>query len=91
MYDNASDLHNSLLVNCEQQYSDLSDEKSKLSKHNSSILFLGDYEYNNYFDKEPRAVKEESDNFPPLEGNEEKYYSVPFSPLQKGDEKNGRD
>ena len=48
-------------------------------------LFIDDYEYNNYFDEESKAVKEELDNLPPLEVDEDKYYSVPYTPLSKGD------
>lgn len=51
-------------------------KKSKRCKHNF-IFCRDDYEYNIYFDKEPKAAKEELHDFLPLEGNEGKYYSVP--------------
>ena len=90
--DDACDLYNSLLANCEQQYSNFSDEKSKIkrSKHNFSDLLLDEYGYNNYFDEEPKAVKEESDDLPrmsPVEGDGEKPYRLPFMPLSKSDKK----
>ena len=84
---NVSDLYNSLLADYEQQYSDFSDQKkkSKLAKHNLIDLFFNGYEYNDYFDKEPKVVKEELDNLSSQEGEEEKYYSVPSTPMSNGD------
>ena len=60
VYDNDSDLYNSLLVNYGQQYSDCSykEKKSKPSKHNFSDLFLNDCEYNNYFNEEQKAIEQ---------------------------------
>ena len=48
VYDNASDLYNSLLTNYKQQYRDLDEKlnerkKSKCSRHNVSDLFLDGY------------------------------------------------
>ena len=87
MYDNDSDLCNSLLVNYEQQYSNLSDEEreSKSFKHNFDDLFIDDYEYDNYFHEEPGALNEELHELPPPKDDEEKYYSVPSKPLSKED------
>ena len=47
---------------------------NKRSKHNFTDWFLDDYEYNNYFDEEPKTVKEDLNNLPLLKGDEEKYY-----------------
>ena len=87
MYDNDSDLCNSLLVNYEQQNSNLSDEEreSKGFKHNFDDLFIDDYEYDNYFREEPGALNEELHELPPPKDDEEKYYSVPSKPLSKED------
>ena len=86
VYDNDSDLYNSLLVNHDQQYSDCSykEKKSKRSKHNFSELFLNDCEYNNYFDEEQKAIKKELDDLPPVEGDEEKKLWCIAKRLSKG-------
>ena len=46
-------------------------------------MFLDDYEFNDYFNEEPKTAKEELDNAPQLEGDEEKCYRVPSTPLSK--------
>ena len=60
VYDNDSDIYNSLLVNYGQQYSDCSykENKSRPSKHYFSDLFLNDCEYNNYFNEEQKAIEQ---------------------------------
>ena len=50
-------------------------------------MFLDDYEFNDYFNEEPKTAKEELDNAPQLEGDEEKCYRVPSTPLSKDGQK----
>ena len=81
MYDNASNIYNSLLAYYEQKYNGFLDKtkKSKCSKHNFSCLFLNNYEYGNYIDEK------KLDKLPQLKGDEEKHHSLPSTSLSKGE------
>ena len=54
-------------------------------KYDPANLTLDKYDYSG-----KSGDEEELKNLPPLEGDEEKHYSVPSTPLSKGDQRGGK-
>ena len=85
MYNTASELYNYFLQTHFNYYYDLSDaKKSKMDpKYDLGKLILDEYGYSEWY-QEKSDDKKESDQLPPLDHDEEKYYNVPSTPLSKG-------
>ena len=91
VYNAASELFNDLLETCFDEFCDLSDAKRiKIdSKYNPANLTIDGYDYNEWY-KVKSGEEKELENLPPLEGDEEKHYSIPCTPILKGDKKEER-
>ena len=84
MYNTAPELYNQLLEIYFNQYSDFSHAwKSKVNpKYDPMKLALDAYDYEEWFKKEYEETVD-IPPMPPLEGDEEKYYSAPSTSSSK--------
>ena len=91
MYDTASKLYNVYLETYFDEYFDLSNAKSSKMdpKYDPANLTLDEQNHSEWYKEKPddsteKGNEEELADLPSLEGDAEKFYSVPSKPLSKG-------